>query len=69
MTPLASDPNVVNDRERGPHGLPSSTPRLQRFLFRRLFYLQLPKIVARRLWATDKAQRIFVSLMGGSATW
>jgi len=34
-------------------------------VFRRLFYLQLARIIPRRLLARDKRRRVFVSMMGG----
>jgi ADP-heptose:LPS heptosyltransferase len=49
----------------GPKGLPSSGPRLQRFLHRRRFYPQLARIVAGKLVRREPRDRIFVALMGG----
>lgn len=40
-------------------------PRRRRFLFRRLFYLQLPRIVADALARRDGRPRVFVSMIGG----
>lgn len=48
-----------------PRGLPSSRPRLQRFLHRRRFYPQLARIVAGKLIRREPRDRVFVSLMGG----
>jgi hypothetical protein len=48
-----------------PQGLPSSEPRLKRFLHRRRFYPQLAKIVAGTLVRREPRDRVFVSLMGG----
>lgn len=48
-----------------PKGLPSSGPRLQRFLHRRRFYPQLARIIAGKLVRGESRDRTFVSLMGG----
>lgn len=48
-----------------PRGLPRRRSLWRRLVFRRLFYLQLARIVPRRLLARDRKRRVFVSMMGG----
>ncbi len=50
---------------QGPKGLPSRRSRLQRLVFRRQFYPQLLRIARDRLFARDRDERVFVSMMGG----
>jgi ADP-heptose:LPS heptosyltransferase len=49
--------------ERGPKGTRSQRPPLERLIFRRRFYLQLARIVVRRMGKPRAGT--FVSLMGG----
>lgn len=48
-----------------PQGLPSSGPRLKRFLHRRRFYAVLARIIAGKVVRREPRDRVFVSLMGG----